>query len=307
MKKYSSNYILYKSKQYESLAISSYNYELKKLGMAGLAVGVLSVMIPAIIGMAKEKSLSSKSLQEAIDKVNKELGDLNKILVNPIWEGLGTTTTSFLTNVGAGAAAGAATGAIIGSVVPVAGTTVGAAVGVGIGTLGAILGGLIGAGASVHQINKLTKTLPDHKKVIDDFSSEMQQLSNVYDKITNIDSRKDDISQENYNYITGLINEYNRLLRKVQIKCGVVSADIAELKNGFTEFSDTLAQYNLNISSDLKDVEDAIGKLGPQLTKTLMSVDDLTDAIKKKEKEVVEKTTDSKESISSETMGELSW
>ena len=285
MEKYSSLKLLNKAIVFEHMANSQLknNKKLYKTAYVQLVIGALTLLVPAISSIIQNNAITPKSLKEGIDNVISELQDLDDTFNSPYWSGL----KQVLKAGGGAAAVGTGIGAGVGSMAGGAGAVPGAAI-------GALIGGGVGTIKGMvdwWQISKLCDKIPEYKKIFDPFKEDMIKLNQKYNDIVNISKKENDFTPENYELIKRKIDEYNKIIRKVQIKSVVISEEAQKIKTGFTEFVDTLSSYSINIFSDLKNVQDAIAKLNPEITKTMMVIDAVMEKIEEKEKEVAIKLT----------------
>jgi len=268
MKKYSANKILEVSKKYEYAAES---YKIRKNAVAPL---IIMMILPLIAGTINKKATTPKELKEAVDNIISEINDLRSTVQSPKW----TIALDYLKDVAVGATIGGLAG----------GTSVGTAT-LGLGAapgwlVGALVGGGIGLVKGVFdhsQVNELVEKFPSLTGLIDKYQKRLELLLSLYGQIKTIHERLDNHSEQNFNSILKLLDNYPMVLRRVQIDGQILYDEIEKIKTGPQEFWDNLSHMTLNIFSDLKNVQDAIMKFGPEATRTSREAEDLRDEIKK--------------------------
>lgn len=284
--KYSVNKILIKCSQFEYLASS--NLKIKRASALAVARGLGMFLIPTITQVARNRTMTPDSLKDGINQLISELNDLDKTVNNEVWTDIYKTLGNVLLGAGAGASTAAMVGAAGGSfTIPIIGTIGGAG-------LGALVGGILGAGkgaSDIYQLRKLAKNLPKLKEIYDPLKEDLLKISSalnnvrvVSDKFLNTDKKDEAAVQSGYENLVNSINEYDNLLRKIQLRSTKVADEIETIKTGFTEFAETLTSYGLGITSDLRDVQDALAKLQPELSKATFEVESVKDSMNNAEK-----------------------
>ena len=288
--KYHVKKVLLLSEEFEKLSKIENDNLYKEAQYGAAAKSVLSLIVPQVLSAIKEEKYTFDNLDESIKQVIKEFNDLDKTLESPVWESL----QKMIVNVGTGAATGA------GLLAP---TGVGAAGGAAVGAVGGIIKSL----SDFWQVKKLSDEMPKNKENFTKYKNLLNEFNKKYIELKNINNTTDSQASEL------IVNQYLILLNNFQSESSIISAIIERMKLSTVKLTDMLSQISFPITSDLKDIQDAINRLQPVISETLLLINKFKNDTSKSQESLEQKEDKKSEVVDFEnksntgSMGNLSW